>query len=372
MARPRVFVSSTYYDLKHLRSSIENFIEQLGYEPVLSEKDSIAYLPDIPLDESCYKEAQSSDIFVLIIGGRYGNPSSDEKTKKISKPDFFERYESITRREYESASEREIPIYILIEDSVDAEYHTYLNNKENKSIKYAHVESVNIFHFIESIREKQKNNPIKLFSKYSEIEQWLREQWAGTFRELIQRVSAGKKINEIDNKVADLAETTETLKRYLEQIISNISPGKDEAIRLIKEENERLLQAKIDAELKSFRYIHHLVDDHNLELTHIRSALNGATTYFDFVEKVFKNKSGKTRVKPCACSQKAFEEVNEARSHLDLQSYLLRDLAQVRSKYRPKENITKSTQTISHALQIKHADNLENTKGLIKRKSPKP
>lgn len=74
MARPRVFVSSTHYDLKHLRSSIENFIEQLGYEPVLSEKDSIAYLPDAPLDESCYREARNSDIFVLIVGGRYGSP----------------------------------------------------------------------------------------------------------------------------------------------------------------------------------------------------------------------------------------------------------------------------------------------------------
>jgi hypothetical protein len=50
MAKPRVFISSTYYDLKHLRSSIENFIDQLGYEAVLSEKDNIAFVPDLPLD----------------------------------------------------------------------------------------------------------------------------------------------------------------------------------------------------------------------------------------------------------------------------------------------------------------------------------
>jgi hypothetical protein len=36
MAKPRVFVSSTYYDLKHLRSAIEAFIDSLGYEPILS------------------------------------------------------------------------------------------------------------------------------------------------------------------------------------------------------------------------------------------------------------------------------------------------------------------------------------------------
>lgn len=336
MAKPRVFISSTYYDLKHLRSSIENFIDQLGYEAVLSEKDSIAYLPDIPLDESCYREAQNSDIFVLIIGGRYGSQASAGKEKKGGKTDFFERYESITKREYESASEREIPIYILIDASVDAEYHTFLKNKTNKNIEYAHVDSINIFHLIESIREKQKNNPIKLFSRYSEIEQWLREQWAGTFRELIQRVSAGKKINEIDNKVADLAETTETLKRYLEKLISNLNPENDEANRLIREENQRLLQAKLDAELKTFRYVQHLSDTHLIELPTIKKALLNSNSYLEFIETVFKNK-GRIRVRPCANSQRAFDQVNEARNHLELPNYLVSELEYVRHKYEKKE-----------------------------------
>jgi hypothetical protein len=74
MAKPRVFVSSTFYDLKHIRSSLDIFIESLGFEPILSEKGDIAYSPDHPLDESCYREVQTSDIFVLIIGGRYGLP----------------------------------------------------------------------------------------------------------------------------------------------------------------------------------------------------------------------------------------------------------------------------------------------------------
>jgi hypothetical protein len=37
MAKPRVFVISTYYDLKHIRNSLEAFIESLGYDPVLFE-----------------------------------------------------------------------------------------------------------------------------------------------------------------------------------------------------------------------------------------------------------------------------------------------------------------------------------------------
>lgn len=334
MARPRVFVSSTYYDLRHLRSSTENFIDQLGYEPVLSEKDSIAYLPDAPLDESCYREARNCDIFVLIIGGRYGSPVSGDKKPKTSNVAFFERYESITRREYESAAERDIPIYILMDSSVDAEYQTYLKNKENTSVHYAHVDSVNIFHFIESIRERQKNNPIKLFSRYSEIEIWLREQWAGTFRELIQRMSSTSRIQDIDSKVIALAETTETLKRYLEQVVAKVSPEKDEAVQLIKEENARLREARNDAEFRAYPYINHLSTSHRKNFPDIQAALRSSGSYTTFMEELFKHTNGRYRIPACAHGSKAFSDLNEVRAFLELPAYDRADLEILKLKHK--------------------------------------
>src|ERR1700722_3949392 len=146
MAKPRVFISSTFYDLKHIRSSIEHFIESLGYEAILSEKGSIAYNPDMPLDESCFREVQNCDIFVIIIGGRYGSPTSAEG--KALERDFHSRYESVTKMEYESAVKKDIPIYILIDKFVKAEYETFLKNRDNISINYAQVDSINIFLFI--------------------------------------------------------------------------------------------------------------------------------------------------------------------------------------------------------------------------------
>ena len=98
MAKPRIFVSSTFYDMRHIRASMENFISDLGYESILSEKGNIAYDPSLPLDASCYREAESSDIFVLIIGGRYGSEVSESKINKSRS--FYERYESITKAEY--------------------------------------------------------------------------------------------------------------------------------------------------------------------------------------------------------------------------------------------------------------------------------
>ena len=43
MAVPRVFVSSTYYDLKQYRSNIETFIKSLGYDPIMHERSKVAY-----------------------------------------------------------------------------------------------------------------------------------------------------------------------------------------------------------------------------------------------------------------------------------------------------------------------------------------
>src|SRR5258708_25830766 len=182
MARPRIFVSSTYYDLKHIRSSLENFIEALGYDSVLSEKGDIAYSPEIPLDESCYRVVRNTDVFVLIIGGRYGAERSESRNQPLPKT-FFDRYDSITKEEYKSAVEKDVPIYVLIEKSVYSDFETYLKNKPNTTIEYAHVDSVNIFHLIEDIRAEPRNNPIYQFDKYAEIEFWLKEQWAGMFRD---------------------------------------------------------------------------------------------------------------------------------------------------------------------------------------------
>ena len=78
MARPRVFISSTFYNLKQVRSDLEAFIRGLGYEVVLNERGAIPYGHEEKLEEYCYREINSCDIVVAIIGGRFGAPSQQE------------------------------------------------------------------------------------------------------------------------------------------------------------------------------------------------------------------------------------------------------------------------------------------------------
>jgi hypothetical protein len=182
----------------------------LGYEPILSEKGDIAYSPDTPLDESCYREVRNADIFVLIIGGRYGSEKSDAKTG--ASKEFYERYDSITKQEYKTAVSEDIPVYILIERAVYADFENFLKNKDNTSFKYAHVDSANVFTLIEEILAQSRNNPVYQFDRYSDIEGWLREQWAGFFRELLNRTSGQQQLSSLSAQVTELAEVNKTLK----------------------------------------------------------------------------------------------------------------------------------------------------------------
>jgi hypothetical protein len=279
MARPRIFVSSTYYDLRHIRSSLELFIESLGYDSILSEKGDIAYLHDTPLDESCYREAASSDMLILIIGGRYGSEKSGGENK--NRDDFFSRYESITKKEYESASNRDIPIYTLIDENVYSEYQTFNRNRELK-INYAHVDSINIFLFIDQIVGMKRNNPIKTFGRFSDIESWLKEQWAGLFRELLNKKSQQKNLKEITAQISDLREINETLRKYIENIMTNKST--DESENLIKTEGERLMMIRRLEDIANNRFAEYLMDRCEITAEGIENILLKTNNEKEFVE----------------------------------------------------------------------------------------
>ena len=68
MARPKVFISSTFYDLKQIRNDLDVFIKDMGYDPVLNERGNIPYGSTEKLEDYCYKEIDQVDILVSIIG----------------------------------------------------------------------------------------------------------------------------------------------------------------------------------------------------------------------------------------------------------------------------------------------------------------
>ncbi|MFA0657429.1 DUF4062 domain-containing protein [Vibrio sp. 10N.222.49.C12] len=235
MAKPRVFVSSTYYDLKHIRNSLEAFIDGLGYESVLYEEGDIPFHHDSALDVSCYEEIKNCHILVLIIGGRYGSPASEQEDNKEEKLEF---YNSITKKEYETARKNDIPIYVFIDKNVHSEYHTFRKNRDRKGIEYAHVDNVNIFSLIDSIYAQKRNNLIKDFEKFDEIACWLRDQWAGLFADFLSRKNQDKDLADLSTQVSGLKDLNSVLKGYTESIMEKLQPENFE--QLISNSNKRL------------------------------------------------------------------------------------------------------------------------------------
>src|SRR6266496_4813252 len=102
---PTIFVSSTCYDLQQVRADLKDFIESLGLQPIMSDYNSFPVEPEINAIENCLKVVNEfADLFVLIVGGRYGSANDQGK--------------SVTNMEYLRARAKGIPVYAFVQKSI--------------------------------------------------------------------------------------------------------------------------------------------------------------------------------------------------------------------------------------------------------------
>lgn len=196
MAKPRVFLSSTCYDLKEIRSQIREFIIDYGYEPILSEFGDIFFDYGEHPQDSCFKEIEKCQMFVLIIGNSFG--STYYKTSSSSSPS------SITMEEFGKSIKCNVPKHVFINRFVDYDYNNYNRawdkhirklrdegklsdeNAENKlkvrrefddTYPFPHDSYRNLFRFIEKIYAE--NVGVQTFEFSTDIKDCLKLQWAG-------------------------------------------------------------------------------------------------------------------------------------------------------------------------------------------------
>lgn len=214
MAKPRIFISSTFYDLRQVRSDLDRFIKEIGYEPVLNELGNIAFGRDERLEEYCYKEISNIDILISIVGGRFGNESQHENF-------------SISQMEFKTALNLNKQVYIFIDKHVHAEYQTYLLNKDNLEIKYRFVDNLKVYEFIEFLDSLPNNNNISSFETSLDIIQYLREQWAGLFQRFLAEQPRNKEIN--------LLKGIENTAKTLNQLVTFLTDERKDKDRAIQD-----------------------------------------------------------------------------------------------------------------------------------------
>jgi hypothetical protein len=167
---PSVFVSSTCYDLSQIRRDLFEFIESLGMNPVLSEFNSFPVDPNLDAVGNCLSRVNSNaDIFVLIVGGRYGSQTESGK--------------SVTNLEYLEAKATGIPCYIFIQKAILSTLPLWRNNPAADFS--SHVDSKKLFKFIDSLTAP-KSGWVFGFETAQDITEILRKQFAYLFKDALE------------------------------------------------------------------------------------------------------------------------------------------------------------------------------------------
>jgi hypothetical protein len=225
MARPRVFVSSTYYDLKIIREDLDRFISTLGYEPVRHERGHVSYGREDKPEAYAYKEIEFCDIVVSIVGGKYGTTSSDQ-------------IYSISQTELKRAIDLGKQVYIFVENGVLSEFKYYQLNKDLVGVQYSAVNDKRVYSFLEEIYALPKGNPIFSFETSQDLTIILREQLAGLF----QRLLAEEANKSQTTLIQELQRNLQTVDQLVKFLTEEKTKG-DQAIQEILFSNHPLFDA---------------------------------------------------------------------------------------------------------------------------------
>lgn len=172
---------------------------------------------------------------------------------------------SISQAELKTAFEKVKQVYIFVEKGVHIEYETYKANKDtNTEIKYNYVDDVEIYKFLDEVYSWSHNNNIKDFETIDDIINYLREQFAGRFKQMLLD-EANKKQMSIINEINNTANTLHKLVDFLTE--SNKSHD-EEFHRIVKLDHPIIAKIKNILDIRYNIYIEGVADFEELMKSH--------------------------------------------------------------------------------------------------------
>lgn len=191
MRKVNIFISSTCYDLSQIRADLKDSITDIGHNPILSEDHDFPINPNLSNIENCINAVKNeADVFVLIIGNRYGCT--------------LETGKSITNTEFLTAVEKGIPIYTFTLKDMLSILPIW---EKNKNADFSStVDNNSIFNFIQDVRKNTGlwNFP---FERAQDIIATLKSQLSNLFNDSLQVRHKVKKAghNELYSKISGKA-----------------------------------------------------------------------------------------------------------------------------------------------------------------------
>lgn len=224
MPSPKVFISSTCYDLGMAREQLRSFLLRIGYDPVMSEYSDVLYDPRTHTHTSCIQEVPNADMIVVLIGSRFGGKIIPEALSNIDLENLANssfdvtvlddpEKLSITQLEVLKAIDSSVPVFAFVEENVMHDHFVYLKNKDLvEKIKFPSIDKPEsakyIFEFINFLHHRNKGNSVISFSKIEDIESHLKKQWGGLFQRLLreqrEHLHESRKMFAISEQIEDL------------------------------------------------------------------------------------------------------------------------------------------------------------------------
>jgi hypothetical protein len=155
---PKVFLSSTIYDLRDLRDAFESALRKEGYTVMASEYGSIPVYSSKHSYEVCLEAARTCDCLIAVIDGRFGGTMPDGKT-------------SITQAEIEAALGKRKQVYVFVRQGVwDAkEIYSAHAKAGHPFVASKIVDDERVFHVIDEIRKRPTGNWIFQFNRLNDL-----------------------------------------------------------------------------------------------------------------------------------------------------------------------------------------------------------
>ena len=149
---------------------MRDFISNLGYNPIISEQNDFPIEPQLDNWENCINAVKEyADIFVLIIGNKYGSVNESGK--------------SITNTEYLTAIQKGIPIYTFSLKQMTTLLPTW---ERNPNADFSNVVDNNqIFEFLSDVRKKSGRWNFE-FENAQDIKDTLQKQLSILFKKSLE------------------------------------------------------------------------------------------------------------------------------------------------------------------------------------------
>ena len=161
---PKIFISSTCFDLIDLRAELYVFLKDAGLGPIMSDEmiSEFEIFGDKNSIETCLINLRSCDTVVIILSQRYG-PS----LVKAGFPDV-----SATHLEYLEAVKEKKNILMYVRDRLEADYNIYGKDARGDQLKWVKPEDVKLFDIVrqhKKLANDERNNWYWTFKNSVEV-----------------------------------------------------------------------------------------------------------------------------------------------------------------------------------------------------------